>query len=428
MTKVSSTKGFTLTEVLVAMGLFAVVSTIAASVLVDVVQLQKKSSVQNEIYEDARILMQQLTNEIQSGTIDYEEYYSMNVVQQKKAVIGGSYYGINYGAYASRFFNPGKTQFPDKNNIAGNISKNPDNLGIECSYPSDLAKDCEIYFSDSSDLNTGQNPYKNNISSYAATDANALCDKDLGIPAIIKNSSGDAVNSCDLISNIVPELYLIDSSGTHKTILGLKKMTDTDNAVGMVKMTDTDNAVGMVKMTGQDLDQNGIVDVFSCDSDYKCTAADDTVYDISAAFKYPFIADCLSLGKCTNVKDYLLKNKIRIPRKADLLTAFDANTSQFVPITPTRANIEALTFTINPLDDPYKAYAEPNMQTQPTVTINMTIGLSSTAKGDYPGQFPDVTLQTTVTAGVIGKIDSYPPVNDVLRSNGDKSWIYNIFH
>lgn len=408
MQKISSTKGFTLTEVLVAMSLFAIVSTISATVLVDVVQLQKKSSIQNEIYEDARILMQQLTNEIQSGTIDYEEYYSVNVVQKKKLVTGGPFLGINYGVYGSRFFDPGRTLYAAS-------ATNPEDLGIECSFPKptdpgyDPNKSCDIYFSDSTDLNTGQNPYKNNPGNFLASDANAFCDN-----KAIPNSCAPAP------TGKVSDLYLIDSSGTHKTILGQKNITS--GTCGTASDS-ADCAVGMIKMTGQDLDQNGIIDVFSCDSDYSnCIDGHNAITDIAPAFKYPFI-----VSKGAGVKDYLFNNKIRIPQKSDLGISYDAATSQFIPITPSRANVKALSFTINPLDDPYKAYSESAMQTQPTVTISMTIGLATAYKSEYPGTFPDITLQTTVTAGVIGKIDSYPPVNDILRSNVD-SWIYNVFN
>jgi prepilin-type N-terminal cleavage/methylation domain-containing protein len=420
MKKNSSTKGFTLVEVLVAMSLFTIVSTIAAAVLVDVIQLQKKSSVQNAIYEDARILMQQLTNAIQSGTIDYEEYYSNFVVQKKKPVIAGDrYYGINYGVYSSRFYDPGRT-------LVGNTSgTNPEDLGVQCSYPKvgdpgyDVNKNCEIYFSDSEDLNTGQNPYKGIGGVFTGDSANAFCDNVI------------TAGSCTGVTGKVSELYLIDSSGLHKTIFGLKGSKTANKPTEC--LVGTDCSIAIIKMTGQDLDQNGVVDVFGCDSDYSNCFQGDNTSKIFTAFKYPFIVTKL-IGPG---QEYLINNKavnskgITLPQASDLNSAFDSDNtdlSQFVPITPSRANIKKLTFTINPLEDPYKAYTESAMRTQPTVTINMTIGLASTAKDDYPGTFPDITLQTTVTAGVIGKIDSYPPVNDIIRVNGDKSWIYYVFN
>ncbi len=398
-------KGFTLAEVLIAMSLFTVVAVIAAGMLVDIVQLHKRSSIHNPLYHDARIIMQQLSKLVQSGTIDYEEYYSIKVVQGKQYIAnklpsGGPYYGINGGVYSSRFFDPGKRN-------DGVDAANPADLGIECSYRNVETQECEIYFSDSSDLNTGQNPYKGNASGYQADAANAFCDEAAGG---IK---------CANTSDVTNELYLIDSSGKHKTILGLRQMTDTACA------NDGDCAIGMVKMSGRDLDQNGVVDVFSCDENYNCAAKDGV--NISDAFKYPFIVNCAALGTCGKPNDYLIANGVSLPQQADLSASFKNDTSQFIPITPKSVNVKALAFKINPLDDPYRAYAETAMQTQPTVTIIMTLGLSAVAKADYPGNFPDITLQTTVAAGVIGKIDSYPPVNDVLNS-GETSWIYKVMN
>lgn len=376
-------KGFTLIEVLIAISLFTIVAIISARILVDVVQLEKKSSVQTVLYEDSRIILQQLTNEIQSGAIDYEEYYSMNVVQWANLPAGGPFYGINYGIYSSRFFDPGKSLWHDP-------TSNPDDLGIECSLLE--GEDCEVYYTHSTDLNTGQNPFKQGGSD--PTFANALCD-------------GDA--SCATVPNTVDELYLIDSSGTHKTIIG-KKTIDAENY-----------AIGIMRMTGHDLDQNGIIDVFGCDEEFKCFQKNaGGNIKIADAIKYP------NITSQADPQAYLEANKIRLPQKSDLTQAFEINTSQFVPITPQRVTVKNLQFIINPLEDPYKAYAE-STQAHPTVTIVMTLGLSSEAAADYPGDFQDLTVQSTVAVGVIGKIESYPPVNDVLTNADDYSWINEAF-
>ncbi len=382
-------KGFTLVEILIAISLFTLVAIISSRILVDVVQLEKKSSVQTALYEDARLIMQQLTNEIQAGTIDYEEYYSMNVVQVENKPAGGPFYGLNYGIYSSRFFDPGKSLWDDQ-------TSNPDDLGIECSFPEGLQadEDCEVYYTHSGDLNTGQNPFKQNGSD--PTTANALCDEGFEI-------------SCATVPNTVDELYLIDSSGIHKTIIGIKKINDKQNAIGIVRMT------------GHDLDQNGIIDVFGCDEEFKCfTEGAGGNPKIADAIKYPFVA------AQADPQEYLETNKISLPQKTDLAIAFEANTSQFVPITPQRVTVTNLEFIINPLEDPYKAYAE-TTQTHPTVTVVMTLGLSEDAAADYPGDFPDLTIQSTVAVGVIGKIESYPPVNDVLTEQANCSWINDAF-
>ena len=117
-------KGFTLVEVLIAISLFTLIAIISSRIMVDLVQTEKKSSVQNPIYDDAAFIMQQLTNEILGGTIDYEEYYNMNVVKLKNPPAGGPFYGINYGIYSSRFFDPGKSHYPPPNNT----TSNPDDL------------------------------------------------------------------------------------------------------------------------------------------------------------------------------------------------------------------------------------------------------------------------------------------------------------
>ena len=372
-------KGFTLVETLVAVSLFTVAAVIASNVLVDVVQLQKKTEIQNGIYEDARILMQQISNEIQKGTVDYEEYFSVKVLQAKKA---DQFYGLNYGVYASRFYDPGQSLDNQK-------TINPDDLGVECSVykPAPNDNDCEIVFTHSNDLNTGQNPFGDQ-----PENADAFCNK--------------GVVNCDATRNVVDQLYLIDSTGTHKTIIA-PKLVDGSNM-----------AVGIVKMTGKDYDQNGVVDIFSCDDGYYCSnkGLADLIY-------YPFFKNLSSGDK----QKFLSDNNIQVPQSSDLKVPLSGhiNDSQFLAFSPRRSSVKSLKFIIHPFEDPYKAYAEKDMQSQPSVTIVMTLGLSSSAAEQYPDSFEDVTIQATVAAGVIGKIDSYPPADEFLKKNGT-SWIKDV--
>lgn len=395
-------KGFTTIEVLVAMSIFTIAAVIATNLLVDVVNLEKKSSVQNEVYEDARILMQQLTKEIQNGTIDYEEYYSIEVAQAPLGIIptGGPFYGINYGVYASRFYDPGKQ-------LSGVATINPSDLGVECSFPNPplpLNTPCEIVFNLSSDFDTGQNPYKK--PGNTATWANALCDKDGIICAT---------------SNEVDELYLIDATGTKKTIIGRKLMKDVPAPAV------DDYSIGIMKMKGVDFDQNGITDIFSCTEEFKCEAKNFAQATAMPRPVYPFLTRLKdTVDDPAAFIDKFNALNVRLPKTTDLGTVFNINDSQFLPISPLKSNVKQLKFILNPLEDPYKAYAEKDMRTQPSVTIIMTIGLSAAATANYPGKFQDITVQTTVGAGVIGKIDSYPPVNDFIRDGVDKSWIFNV--
>lgn len=386
-----SKKAFSLAEILIAMSIFTIAAVIASNILIDVVQIQRKTDIQNTIFDDARIIMQQIVNEVKAGTIDYEEYYNINVIQNRPSPSG--LYGINYGVYASRFYNPGKR-------INTQTSRNPDQLGIECSLfkPAPNNNECEIYFTHSADLNTGQNPWTTNVNG-----ANAFCDNAGCCDPAANN--GICINGNN-ITNVQNELYLIDSSGTKKTILGRKLINGNDYALGLVRME------------GKDIDQNGFIDVFSCAPEFSCY--DDRSNNFSlfvSAIQFPFIQ------APNNPQTFFSTNNVVLPQKADLDLPLNIRTTQFIPISPLRANVKDLKFIINPVEDPYKAYGEAAVQTHPSVTIILTLNLSSTAAAQYPGIFDDLTLQTTVSAGVLGKIETYPPAQDVLSNSNTDSWI-----
>jgi len=376
MMKFSDRKGVTLIEALIAVTIFAIVSVVSTGILVSITQLEKKGSIQNSLYEDSRIILQQIVNEIQAGTIDYEEYYSINVLQSGRGD-EKTYYGLYNGIYGSRFYDPGAV-------LAGGVTENPRNLGVECSYPSPLpvGDPCEVIYKESLDSNEGQNPFTGD-----PLDANALCD-----------DPGAA--TCHATSGEVDELYIIDSTGTKKTIIA-RKLTDDVN---------DEYVVGLMRMEGFDMDQNGIIDTFSCNEEFNCFEADDAEVNWSV-INSPLEQD---------FKD----NEFRLPYKEDLNIALGL-TSQFVPITPLGIDIKELKFIIHPLEDPYKAYGEDAMQAHPTVTIVMTLGLTEESEQDYPGTLEDVTVQTTVAAGVVGRINSYPPMFEVVTQGGT-SWIDDI--
>lgn len=91
---------FTLPELLISVAIFAVVAVIVSSLYVDSFRLTGSANLQNQVYEDARYIMQKIAEEVRKNMIDYDEYYSQNV-------IGASNFGQNYGRYYSSFYNPG---------------------------------------------------------------------------------------------------------------------------------------------------------------------------------------------------------------------------------------------------------------------------------------------------------------------------------
>lgn len=380
-------RGFTLVEVLIAVSLFSLASIIASDILVDVVGLERKTAIENDLYEDVQVVLQQLTKEIENGTIDYEEYYSMGVIQWK-TLPEDKFYGINYGIYGSRFYNPGRRS-------DGQNAQNPRDLGLECSVLQNN-DECAIYWTHSADINTGKNPFNGNNLDVSS----AFCDKGWGFYC------GDpGIANGTVTTN---ELYLIDKTGTKKTIIAKKLISGTDYALGLMRME------------GRDMDQNGVVDVFTCAPEFKCYDGSEN-NKIFQAILYPFIQEA--------GRDYIVENNIRLPQNSDLNDLFIPNQTQFIPISPLRSKIKNLQFIISPIEDPYKAYAEDKAQFQPSVTIILTMELSTAAQEEYPGIFQPITVQTTVAAGVKNRIESYPPVKDILRSTGNhgkSSWISEV--
>lgn len=374
-------KGLSLIEVLIAISLFAIVAMMSSTILIDIVQLEKKSSVQNAIYEDLRIMLQLLTREIQTGTIDYDEYYSYCVIQ-KDMPAEQIYFGINHGVYGSRFYDPGKSLgTPDD-------IKNPKDLGLECSYENGITGECEVVYTLSTDINVGRNPF------YGGNPDDASAFWDIG---------GGGCST----DGVTDHLFLIDNTGTKKTIIAKKR----------INIDPDEYAIGLMRMKGIDFDQNGFVDSFTCLDEFDCEYDPGT---INGAIAIPYLD---LIGKRASELD----PQIRLPQESDLIHLFDANDTQFVPISPLRANILELRFIIQPLEDPYKAFAEPHFRAHPTVTIILTVGLSEDAEKDYPGEFDPITVQTTVAAGVLGRIETYPPVNEIMdKSSPGSGWIDNL--
>ncbi|MBI4994919.1 prepilin-type N-terminal cleavage/methylation domain-containing protein, partial [Candidatus Peregrinibacteria bacterium] len=103
-----NTIGFTLIEMLISVSLFAIVVVIFSSLLIQTILSSREANAQNQIYEDARFLMQRIAREIRSGMVDYDEYYSQNVVIPSNK--GTDNFGQNYGKYYSSFYNPGSDE------------------------------------------------------------------------------------------------------------------------------------------------------------------------------------------------------------------------------------------------------------------------------------------------------------------------------
>lgn len=348
-------RGFTLMEILVAISVFAVIIVTSTSVYINITREYKRSNLHNGIYEDGRLLLEKITALGRQYTIDYEEYYSQLVVQKDAA---DRIYGLNYGVYGSRFYDPGltiKSGSPQQGEF-------PEDLGTECGdgteKTEDPPKECVIYIP-SLDNNSGKNPY-NNDANWAAAVCNGDCDNPLA-----KES-------------LQPELYLISNDGTRKIIFALEKVSATESALAMVELV------------GTDTDNNGVVDEYTCDiaKGYECTGAGGL----------PSSKDLSTTADSTN-----------------------GNKLDFVPVSSLNTQVAQLNFLVAPLEDPRKAFNEKDkyIQMQPHFTVMLTVQPTAEAQEKINfGDTPVMTLQTSVTPRVYNEVKSYPPIKDIGKLKG----------
>jgi len=250
-------------EALIAASIFAMVSSIAVAFFMNITRTEKKTELTNAIYEDARVIMEMLSNEIRQGTVDYEEYYSMKVKQDNVDATEAKY-GINRGLYGSKFYHPGYTIDPDSQTTV--LGDNPGNLGVECvlnlggnRYEKIPCDGGGSIFTLSVDLDMGKNPYDG-----ADNDAeSAFCE----------------TSPCPNLAEVT-ELYLISKDGRTKTIIGKKTLNG-----------DGDSILGMLQMVGEDTDGNGVIDSFTCKPEYGCGGTQPTKSDLTHVAKVyqPFV-------------------------------------------------------------------------------------------------------------------------------------------
>lgn len=92
--------GFTLIEIIIAMTLFSIIAALGTTFFVQISRIYKRVTLQNELLNETEFAMERIRQIIGQNTIDYEEYYSRNV-------IGDSLYGQNYGEYGETFYDAG---------------------------------------------------------------------------------------------------------------------------------------------------------------------------------------------------------------------------------------------------------------------------------------------------------------------------------
>lgn len=382
-------KAFTLPEILVAVSIFSIVVSIVGNLYVQSFRETRKSNSQNQIYEDARFIMQQIAAEVRDGMIDYDEYYNQKVVMQN--------YGQNYGRYYSAFFYPGSDEA----------------LGYACNDgPPRNRRNCTPIRS-TLDRNTGENPYPGKWAD-AAVAEDALCGYVAYETPII---NGSPAGECPSVAPDIPrewqdQLYLISADGFKKTILA-REVIGEETPPGATAAEPV-HALSLLRLQGYDLKgadgrvgQDGISDTFVCADGFQCRGSDD----VSAAFagttttegfcytttNSPFPADLPRWTAGTGATD------LSEAPSSLCDTAAGGFSKDFVPVSPFRVNVKELRFFITPSENPHYAFAEESAQIQPRVTILLTVAPNS-QKLSKAEEFEEVTLVTTVSSRVLRAI------------------------
>lgn len=381
-------RGFTLVEVLIASTIFTILSIMATQVFVSVVRIQNRIILENQIYEDARFMMEKIAREVRNNTIDYEEYYRENCANDTacNALTNRETFGSLTGCYAQQFYHPG-TGGTDPATGLGALC----NDGITPANPSCIVNKTTL------DINSGQNPYTNPFADHGPETASAVCDEwnrpnaTLGLPC--SDPSFHERNN----------LFLINADGSIKTFIGLQKTNDDP----------VEHAAAMIKMYGTDPDGDGVKNQW-----YNPTSP-----------VYGSYSQCLPGYDCTNTASTtspglrpIYYNDPRIHTLEYSMENISGNDRVFifrglVPITPLRTNITSLKFYVAPLEDPRKAFAETDpaqgITQQPHVTIVMTVQPAATELRKFIGEDPPtVTLQSTVASRVYREVKTYTGKNE----------------
>lgn len=395
-------KGFTLIEVLIVLSIFSVVSLVAVDTFLTTFRISQRTNIENTIIDDARYILANLSREIQTNTIDFEEYFSQCVIQgwcptedlSNKTSPGS--FGMNYGYYNWQFFYGGAAK-PD-GETHGYGSRCQVDADTYDEFPNPDCATGSLAFSE--DSNTGVNP--NAIKNEGLYDAaNAFCVTDgqglfqrftftpgVGIDVDSPNSpkncgtSTGAFDYEDPSSYVVTELYLINESGTQKTIIGREQIEANDYVVSKVKLDKGPQATS----DATDPETNLPLFAFTCAENYVCTWIRDEI-------------DELGLGHNAD-------ESFSVVDRTDFYNVSDDIFSDFVPISPLRVNIKSLKFIVSPAEDPYRAFAEddPIILSQPQVTILLELEPSESLRLPFISDQFSLKFQTTVTSNVISPV------------------------
>lgn len=243
MTIKNTKKGFTLVELLIATAVFAIFLTAIVSFMVDLYRNSRRIELEEQLYQDMRALMRQITVMVESNAIDYEEYF--------RAATGDVTFGngdgltYSYGNYAKQFYD------------FGSDGSGPNGEGAFCNDGATLANPDCIVDKTTLDKNLGKK------------EGNAFC------------GAGTTEDPCPLDAAGIfalhqqDNLYLINGKGTRKTFLATEPVERILDA-----STVEERVLSIFWMNGSDADGNDVVDTWEPGLEFNVTDLADLAKDL----------------------------------------------------------------------------------------------------------------------------------------------------
>jgi prepilin-type N-terminal cleavage/methylation domain-containing protein len=238
-------KAFTVIELMVSLTILTMISLGAARIYMNYTASSRDLKASNLVYQEARFLMERIVREVRQNAVDYEGYFSRNVLQSQGAVPDPVY----------------NENFED-------ASYNDFYCWYDMMFYSDGADDDLLTFDDNDSTGLRNPDYYGDV------------------PAI---SDGGTANPMQ------DELQLINISGNTKTII--KRIEDsgtpTIGRVAMLRLVGQDFGTDRINASDPDLDgsftigcdpdnreNDGLIDTWLCDEGFVCPTETVEDFDI----------------------------------------------------------------------------------------------------------------------------------------------------
>ena len=226
-------KGFTIVELLVATAIFAIFLTSIITFMVDLYRNSRRIELEEQLFQDMRAMMRQITVMVESNAIDYEEYF--RVATGDKVFGNGDGVKYSYGDYAKQFYNFGSDGAP------GAFC----NDGLTPANPSCIVDKTTL------DKNIGKK------------DGNAFC-------------GAGTVIACSGELHEQEQLYLINGRGTRKTFIALEPVVRNIDGSEI-----TEHVLSTFWMNGEDTDGDDIIDNWVNGVEFNSISPEKLLADLS---------------------------------------------------------------------------------------------------------------------------------------------------